>query len=73
MNAKITFGKLPFVAARVAAEGGSMHERDNIRTFEREWKADPTVEVRRFKRSVRAGGTSLEAVMVVVRRKPVQG
>lgn len=73
MNTKLTFGKLTFVAARVVAETGSGDDMESYQRFEEEWRADPTVVVRKFKRRVRAGGCSLMVGMIVVRRKAVQG
>lgn len=37
--------------------------------FERQWKADKTVTVRRFWRMVRVDGVGIEMVAFVVRRK----
>lgn len=65
----MTFGKQVFVAARCASEGESRVALEDLQRFEAEWRRDKTVNVRRFRRSVRAGGTSLVVVMVVVRRK----
>lgn len=74
MNAakKIPFGELNFVTARCASEGESRIALEDLMRFEAEWRKDTTVTVRRFRRHVRAGGTSLVVIMIVVRRKPLK-
>ncbi len=58
--------KLGLIATAVFERG--RHDQE-LETFLREWKADKTVAVRKYPRTVRAGGESINVTAIVVRRK----
>lgn len=64
------FSALPLVAMGVfdSSQYTVAGYTGDATSFERQWKADATVVVKRFKRNVRAGGASREVVAFVVRR-----
>lgn len=61
---KMPFGKQPYVAHKIIPVGSMDHGN-----FEAQWRADKTVNVRRFDRTVKAGGCNGQITMIVVRRK----
>jgi hypothetical protein len=58
------FSNYPLVTAALFQSESAYGER-----FVQEWKRDTSVYVRVFRRTVRAGGVSLPAEVIVVRRK----
>lgn len=65
------FGKhLTLVA--IQAFNGTSHGQMACEQCLREWKKDPSVLVRQFHRTVRAGGASCQVTVVVVRRKHIE-
>lgn len=67
-RAKTGWGGQPFVAAQAFND----LNKDAAKLYAMQWRADPTVQVRQFQRSVRGGGAALTVTMIVVRRKVVE-